>query len=173
VSSVFQPTALVRSLQEDRMDQGMDGKATRSSAAVPVAEAASYDGNKPPHAIEEDIARTRVRLGATIEALEHELAPRRVIENSAEMLRRSLEPRPGPFRDQVRGYAIPLALIATGLGWLFVLRRRSHQPDIPSNFGDTPADAATANETPSPAPCYPGVIDRVEPVPLVDEKTAI
>ena len=74
---------------------------------------------------------------------------------------------------QIRAYAIPLALIATGLGWLFVLRRRSYQPDIPSNFGDTPADAAAANETPSPAPCYPGVIDRVEPVPLVDEKTAI
>jgi hypothetical protein len=173
VSSVFQPTALVRSLQEDRMDQGMDEKATRPSAAVPVAEAASYDGNKPPHAIEEDIARTRVRLGATIEALEHELAPRRVIENSAEVLRRSLEPHPGPFRDQIRAYAIPLALIATGLGWLFVLRRRSYQPDIPSNFGDAPAAASAANETPSPTPCYPGVIDRVEPVPLVDEKAAI
>ncbi len=155
------------------MDQSMDGKATRSSAAVPVAEAASYDGNKPPHVIEEDIARTRVRLGATIEALEHELSPRRVIESSAEMLRRSLEPRPGPFRDQVRGYAIPLALIATGLGWLFVLRRRSYQPDISSNFGETPADAVAASETPSPAPCYPGVVERVEPVSLVDEKTAI
>jgi hypothetical protein len=155
------------------MDQGKDGKATRSSAAGPVADTASYDGNKPPHEIEEDIARTRVRLGATIEALEHELAPRRVIENSAEVLRRSLEPRPGPFRDQVRGYAIPLALIATGLGWLFMLRRRSHQPDTPSNFGDTPAGAAASRETPSPAPCYPGVVDRVEPVPLVGEKTAI
>jgi hypothetical protein len=155
------------------MDQGKDGKATRSSAAVPVADTASYDGNKPPHEIEEDIARTRVRLGATIEALEHELAPRRVIENSAEMLRRSLESRPGPFRDQVRGYAIPLALIATGLGWLFVLRRRSHQPDIPSNFGDTPAAAAAANETPSPTSCYPDASGWIEPASLVGEKTAI
>jgi len=155
------------------MDQGKDGKATRSSAAVPVADTASYDGNKPPHEIEEDIARTRVRLGATIEALEHELAPRRVIENSAEVLRRSLEQRPGPFRDQIRAYAIPLALIATGLGWLFVLRRRSHQPDIPSNLGDTPADAAAANETPSPTSCYPDASGWVEPASLVGEKTAI
>jgi len=155
------------------MDQGMDGKATRFSADVPVAEATSYDGNKPPHEIDEDIARTRARLGAIIEALEHELAPQRVIENGAEVLRRSLEPRPGPFRDQVRGYAVPLALIATGLSWLFVLRRRSYQPDIPSNFGDTPTDAAAASETPSPAPCYPGMVERVEPMSLVDEKTAI
>ena len=43
------------------MDQSMD----RTTAARPVA----YDGNTPPQAIEEDIARTRVRLSATMEAL--------------------------------------------------------------------------------------------------------
>jgi Protein of unknown function (DUF3618) len=155
------------------MDQGLDGMTTRSSAAVPVAESPSYDGNKPPQEIEKDIAHTRVRLGATIEALEHELAPRRVLENGVETLRSALEPRPGPFRDQVRGYAIPLALIATGLGWLFVLRRRGYQPDIRSNFSDTPAAAAAASETPSPAPCYPDATGWVEPASLVGEKTAI
>ena len=155
------------------MDQGVDGKATRSSAAVAVAEVASYDGKKPPRVIEEDIARTRLRLGATIEALEHELAPRRVIENGAEVLRRSLEPRPGPFRDQVREYAIPLALIATGLGWLFVLRRRSYQLGIPSNVGDRPSDSAAASETSSSAPYCPDGINGIESVSLVGEKTAI
>jgi hypothetical protein len=63
------------------MDQGLDGMTTRSSAAVPVAESPSYDGNKPPQEIEKDIAHTRVRLGA-IEALEHELAPRRVLKTA-------------------------------------------------------------------------------------------
>src|SRR5690349_9155667 len=82
-----------------------------------MVETAMYDGSKPPSEIEEDIARTRVRLSAAINALERELVPARVIEASTEMLRSSLEPAPGPFRQQAWAYAIPLALIATGLGW--------------------------------------------------------
>lgn len=133
----------------------------------------SYDGSKPTHEIEQDIARTRVRLSATIEALERELAPHRVIEKSAEALRSSLEPRPGPFDQQAWAYAIPLALIVTGLGWLFVLRRQSWRADQPSSSGEIPADAVEAGETPSPAPLYAGVLDPVEPVVLVDENTTI
>src|SRR5260370_33044573 len=96
------------------MHQSMD----RTTAIRPVA----YDGSTPPQAIEEDIARTRVRLSATIEELKRELAPQQVLERSTELLRSALEPAPGPFRSQTWPYAIPLALIATGLGWLFVLR---------------------------------------------------
>jgi hypothetical protein len=137
------------------------------------AVAARYDSARPLQVIEEDIARTRLRLSATINALERELTPRRVIENGAAMLRKSLEPRPGPFRDQVWAYAIPLALIVSGLGWLFVLRRRSHQSDIPSDFAEMPADAVETGATPSPEPSHMGVVDPVEPVSLVDERTAI
>jgi Protein of unknown function (DUF3618) len=151
------------------MDQDKDAMATRRGPAVPVAE----EGTRPLQVIEEDIARTRVRLSATIEALERELAPRRVIENGADVLRSTLEPRPGPFRDQVWAYAIPLALIVSGLGWLFVLRRRSYQPDLSSKLGEMPADAVEAGETPSPAPSYLSVVDPVEPVSLADAKTAI
>ena len=153
------------------MDQERDAAATRSNPAVRIAEddRGSYDGNKPPHEIEEDIARTRVRMSATVEALERELAPRRVIENGAEVLRNALEPRPGPFRDQLWAYAIPLALIVTGLGWFFVLRGRSRQADLPRDFSETTDDAVEAAEMPSPGPLYTGVVDPVEPVSLVNE----
>jgi hypothetical protein len=147
------------------MDQSMD----RTTATRPVA----YDGSKPPQAIEEDIARTRVRLSATIEALERELAPHRILEKSTELLRSSLEPAPGSFRTQTWAYAIPLALIATGLGWVFLLRRRSYQPETPASFGEMPGEAVEAGEVPNPALSYADVAGPVEPVSLVDETTTI
>ena len=142
------------------MDQSMD----RTAATRPVA----YDGSKPPQAIEEDIARTRVRLSATIEALERELAPHRVLERSTELLRSSLEPAPGSFRTQTRAYAIPLALIATGLGWLFLLRKRSYQPQTPASIGEMPAEEVELGETANPAPSFVDATGSVEPA-LVDE----
>jgi hypothetical protein len=149
------------------MDQSID----RTAATQPGA----YDGSKPPHAIEEDIARTRVRLSATIDALERELAPQRVLERSTELLRSSLEPAPGSFRTQAWAYAIPFALIATGLGWLFLLRRRSYQPETPAGFGEMPAEAVEEGETPTPAPGFADLAGPVEPVPvsLVDETARI
>ena len=149
------------------MDQSVD----RTTATRPVA----YDGNRPPQAIEEDIARTRVRLSATISALKRELAPQQVLERSTELLRSSLEPAPGSFRTQAWAYAIPLALIATGLGWLFLLRRRSYQPETPASFGEMPAEAVEEGETPTPAPAFADLAGPVEPVPvsLVDETARI
>ena len=126
-----------------------------------------------PHAIEEDIARTRVRLSATIEALEQELAPHRVLERSTELLRSSLEPAPGPFRTQIWAYAIPLALITTGLGWLFLLRKRSYQPETPASFGEMPAEEVELGETPKPAPSLVDSAGPIEPVLLVDETATI
>jgi hypothetical protein len=145
------------------MDQSMD----RTTAATrPVA----YDGNTPPQAIEEDIARTRVRLSATIEALKRELAPDQVLERGTELLRSSIEPAPGPFRTQTWAYAIPLALIATGLGWLFLLRRHSYQPETPASFGEMPAEEVELGETPNPANSL--VDSPLEPV-RVDETATI
>ena len=129
--------------------------ATRPCRGPPGAEDRRRvrDANKPAHEIEEDITRTRARLSATVEALERELSPPRLIEKSVEMLRTSLEASPGPRREQVRAYAIPLALIATGLGWLFVLRRSA-------NRGAGQTDAPSAK-----------TVAPVEPVSLVDENT--
>jgi hypothetical protein len=140
------------------MDHSMD----RTTTTRPVAS----DASKPPQAIEEDIARTRVRLSATIEALERELAPHRVIERSTELLRSSLEPAPGSFRTQTWAYAIPLALIATGLGWIFLLRRRSYQPVTPASFGEMPAEEVELGETPTPASSSADLPGPVEPVPV-------
>ena len=143
----------------------------QSTDRITAARLHPSDGSKPATEIEEDIARTRVRLSATIEALERELTPDRVLERSSELLRSSLEPGSGPFRSQTWAYAIPLALIATGLGWLFVLRRHSYQRETPATFGELPAEAIETGETPTPTPLYADVAGPTEPVPLVEETT--
>jgi Protein of unknown function (DUF3618) len=150
------------------MDEEADAIATRPSSAVRAAEdkRGVYDGNKPLGQIEEDIARTRVRLSAAIEALEEELAPHRVIENGAEVLRDALEPRSGSLGDQVRAYVIPLALIATGLGWLFALRTRNWRSRLDASPRETPAGAVETGETPAPAAASSNVVEPVEPVSL-------
>ena len=121
--------------------------------------------------IEEDIARTRVRLAATIATLERELTPHRVIETTTQSLRSVLEPGSGPFRQQVWAYAVPLALIATGLGWLFMLRRRNYPVAVPSTAGETSAAAIAADEMLVPASSLAEIAGPVEPVSLVDENT--
>ncbi|HEX4616079.1 MAG TPA: DUF3618 domain-containing protein [Stellaceae bacterium] len=149
----------------------MDQPMNRTAATRPVV----YDGSKSPQAIEEDIARTRVRLSATIEALKRELDPQQMLETSTKLLRSSLEPAPGSFRTQTWAYAIPLALIATGLGWLFLLRRRSYQPEMPACFGEMPAEEVEMGETPTPAPSSADLAGSVEPVPVspVDEAATV
>jgi hypothetical protein len=128
-----------------------------------------YDSTTPLNVIEEDIARTRVRLSGTIAAIERELAPSRVLEKSRMTLRSALEPASGNFRQQVWAYAVPLALVLTGLSWLFELRRRTYRAEMLSTAGTTPAEEAELNETPAPAPSYTEVAGLVEPVSVIDE----
>jgi Protein of unknown function (DUF3618) len=139
----------------------------------PATRPHASDSSKSLQAIEEDIARTRVRLSATIEALERELEPHRVLEKSTAMLRSSLYPAPGSLREQISAYAIPLALIASGLGWLFVLRRRSYQPETPAAFGEMPAEAVETGETPSFAEGYADVAGPVETVSIAEETARV
>jgi uncharacterized protein DUF3618 len=151
------------------MDQSTVRMTESRSDTVLAEQHRDYNGGKPLHEIEQDIARTRVRLGATIQELERELAPARV----AEVLRHSLKPPPGPIRVQPRDYAIPIALIVAGLGWLFTLRRNrwlNTQPEAP---GQMPAEGVETGETPFPAAPHADLAGPVEPVSLVDEKTAI
>src|SRR5262249_41556721 len=122
----------------------MDQSTARTGAPPPDAvdavpaerRRAAYDGNKPLREIEEDIARTRIRLGTTITALEGELAPARFVERGTEALRSSLKLGLGPLRVQFRAYAIPLAMILAGLAWLVASRRNSWEADLPSAFGE-------------------------------------
>jgi hypothetical protein len=135
------------------------------SDAVLAEHRREYDGDRPLHEIEQDIARTRVRLSATIEELERELAPARV----AEVLRQSLEPPHGPIRAHPRDYAIPLALIVAGLGWLFALRRSRWLAARPEASDEMPAEAVESGETPFPAAPHADLAGLVEPVSLVEE----
>jgi hypothetical protein len=132
------------------MNKGADAIAASSGSATHAAEdgRGSYHGNKPLQEIEDDIARTRVRLNTTIEALEHKLlTPGGVIDNAVEALRDSLKPPPDLSRGQAAAYAIPMALIAAGLGWLFMLRRRNWQTDALADYGKGPANVAATEET--------------------------
>jgi hypothetical protein len=141
-------------------------------AREPAAEYQSVrNRDKSLTEIEDDIARTRVRLAATIADLERELAPQRVVETTTQSLRNALESGPGPFRQQVWAYAIPLALIATGLGWLFLLRRRNYPVAVPSTAGEIPAAAIAADEMLVPASSLAEMAGPAEPVSLVDENT--
>jgi hypothetical protein len=131
---------------------------------------AEYDGHKPLREIEEDIARTRIRLGATITALEDELAPARLVERGTVPLRRSLRLGHGPLRDQFRAYAIPLAMILAGLALLVASRRNSWEADLPSEFGEMPAEAVEIGETARPDPAHAGLAEPLEPVSLTDSE---
>lgn len=147
--------------------------ATRAETAREPA--AEYQGvrnrEKSLTEIEDDIARTRVRLAATIAALERELAPQRLLEASTQSLRSVLQPEPSPSRQQVWAYAIPLALIATGLSWLFLLRRRNYQAAVPSAVNEPAVEVIATDETLVTASSLAEMAGPVEPVSLVDENT--
>jgi hypothetical protein len=80
----------------------------------------AYDSDKPPEAIEEDIARTRADLSETLDALERKLAPRQLLEKGVDMLRDSMDGNMGPVGEALRANPIPLALIGVGIGWLLL-----------------------------------------------------
>jgi hypothetical protein len=123
-----------------------------------AADRRAEQANKPPHEIEQDIARTRTRLRATIEALERELAAERVVEKSREVLETAIV---APGGNRVLGYAIPLALIVTGLGWLFMVRRRHTEVGSP----------ARGTQTPPPASVYDRPAQPIEEVSVTEERS--
>jgi hypothetical protein len=153
------------------MSEAADASLERPGSAVRAAECdhSRYDGNKPLGQIEDDIARTRMRLTAAIKALGQELAPRRFLDNGAEALQDSLEPQSDLFRDQVRAYAIPLALVAAGLGWLFAVKSRNWRRQQVSSAGATPVQAAEMGETPALVPIEANVADPLAPAALADK----
>jgi uncharacterized protein DUF3618 len=153
------------------MGDEADANPTRPALAAQAADAdrSRYDGNKPLGQIEDDIARTRVRLGVAIEALGQELAPGRLIENSADAFRDSLKPQADWLRNQVRTVAVPLALITTGLGWLFAVRSRYWRSQLVGSPREAPAEAVEMGETPAPAPIEAHATNPPEPVSLADD----
>ena len=77
--------------------------------------------------IETEIRRTRVELGLTLDALEHQLAPRHLIGKGVDMITQSIKGS-GAIKgngaawvdvgEAARANPIPLALIGVGVAWL-------------------------------------------------------
>jgi Protein of unknown function (DUF3618) len=133
----------------------------------------AYNETEPLHQIEKDIARTRVRLSATIEALERELSPDRIASKSVEGLLNALETARGSTRPQAWAYAIPLALIASGLGWLFMVRQRSSAVETSCNSDSAGAEEGEADKAPRRAAPFADLTARVGSLPEPDEKPPI
>jgi hypothetical protein len=70
--------------------------------------------------IEDEINRTRAELGAVLDALEHGLAPRQLLEKGVDMVKETLGGDGGIIGETLRNHPVPLALIGAGVGWLLV-----------------------------------------------------
>lgn len=101
------------------------------AALARIASAAEpYDSNKAPDEIESDIRRTRRRLGATIDAVERRLAPRRVIASATESLFHIREDEREQFAAWLRENMLPLLLIAAVAGCLLLTRGQRPSGDL-------------------------------------------
>ena len=95
----------------------------RDDLAVPAdAGDAAYDATgKSADEIEQDIAATRGQLGAILDALEHQLAPRHLLDRGVDMLKETMTGAGGNgLADSLRRHPVPLALLGVGLGWMAV-----------------------------------------------------
>jgi Protein of unknown function (DUF3618) len=93
-----------------------------------------------PAEIENEIRRTRVELGLTLDALEYQLTPRQLFGRGVDMITRSLKANKTVFVDVgevVRVSRMPLAVVGAGIAWL-----------IAANLGldDTAQGFATSGE---------------------------
>jgi hypothetical protein len=85
---------------------------------------AGYDASgKTADEIEQDIAETRGQLGAILDALEHQLAPRHLLDRGVDMLKDTMTGAGAGgsgLADTLRRHPVPLALLGVGLGWMAV-----------------------------------------------------
>jgi hypothetical protein len=102
----------------------MSADRERNDLPTPAATGdAAYDAaGKSPDQIEQDIAETRGQLGAILDALEHQLAPRRLLDRGVDMLKDTMSGAGGGsgVADSLRRHPVPLALVGVGLGWMAV-----------------------------------------------------
>jgi Protein of unknown function (DUF3618) len=88
-----------------------------------MTQASHTGGEDTPRSaqIENDIRRTRAELGVTLDALAHQVAPRRLIEKGIDMITQPIKDNGVVWIDLgkvVRANRIPLALIGLGTAWL-------------------------------------------------------
>jgi Protein of unknown function (DUF3618) len=112
----------------------------------------------PPHRpmaeIEGEIARTRVELDLTLDALACELAPRHLVEKAANKVTQSMSAkRPGGIAlGAFRADPVPLALIGLGVAWL-VAENTGLSRGIMPGRGEhaAPGDTAGGGDAETPA----------------------
>lgn len=94
---------------------------TEVAALLPPPRADGYDGaGKSPEVIAADIEETRAELGIILDALEHRLALRQIMERGMDMLKDTISGDAGGIGEMLREHPVPLALIGLGVGWLAV-----------------------------------------------------
>lgn len=100
----------------------------------------NYDATgKTPSQIEVDIAATRSELGGIIGALEHKLAPQRLLESGVNTLNDAIS-------HNWRSQPLPLALAGLGVGWLLMSDGTRLRPSRPADEVDTSAQYANARK---------------------------
>lgn len=110
------------------------------------------DGDSPAD-LENAIGRTRVEIGATLEALERQLAARNIVEKGLDMLNETMGGYEGVTRF-VRDNPVPVALFGLGAAWLLASNTGlvdrvassdigSRASDLASNVGNRASDLAS------------------------------
>jgi hypothetical protein len=94
----------------------------RDDLALPAPISAGdggYDSSgKSLDDIEEDIVRTRGQLGAILDELERQLAPRHLLERGVDMLKGTMSGEGSGLGGSLRRHPVPLALLGVGVGWM-------------------------------------------------------
>ena len=110
--------------------------------------------------IENDLARTRVRMDNRLDALQERLSPGQILDDLMGYFRSS---EGGDFArnlmDDIRGNPLPAALTGIGLTWLMASNPRPQRASGTDAMaaGDTPADTAPSPAIPArPAPMSSG-----------------
>jgi hypothetical protein len=89
-----------------------------------------HNGQRSPQEIEQEIARTRGDMDATLSALEQRLTPGQLVDQGLDYLKRS-----GPkefvsnLGDSAKQNPLPVALVGIGLAWLMATGNRSQRHD--------------------------------------------
>jgi ElaB/YqjD/DUF883 family membrane-anchored ribosome-binding protein len=84
------------------------------------------DGRRPAD-IEREIHETQAEMDSTLEALRSKLSPGELVGQTLGYIRDSGSDMGRGFREQVRENPLPIALLATGLGWLMTAGSRGRR----------------------------------------------
>lgn len=95
-------------------------------------------GTESPAEIEQEIARTRARLGSTLDAIEDRLSPEHLMEQGMAYLREEAGEWGAEIGDFMRRNPIPVAVLGVGIGLVAYSAMRPRQVDWDDEFGAGP-----------------------------------